>query len=232
MRVPGVGARGRGMREAAAGTATVMNSMEVNKVFAAILTAGIAFMVAGLVGEVLVHPKRLQESAIRIGDVEAPTAAPAAPAAPVLEPIGPLLANADPQAGEQLARRLCAACHTFNEGGRQGVGPNLYAIVGAPHAHVEGFNYSAAMRALSDQPWTYEALNAFLAAPARAIPGTRMAFAGMGNAQQRADLIAYLRSITPNPPPLPEAEAPAEAPAGQPAEAPAQQQPAAAPTGG
>lgn len=178
-----------------------MASMEVNKAFAAVLTAGIAFMVSGLVGRVVVSPKPLHEPAIQIGEVAAtPTQAPAAAAQP--EPIGPLLASADPQKGEALVKRLCASCHTFNEGGRPGVGPNLYGVVGAPHGHEQGFNYSAAIKG-KQGPWTYDELNEWLTKPSAYAPGTRMAFAGISNAQQRADVIAYLKSISPNAPPLP-----------------------------
>jgi cytochrome c len=175
-------------------------SLEFNKAAAAVLTAGITFMVAGVIGGLVVHPTGLQTAAIATGDAPPPQAAPAAPAA---EPIGPLLAGADVAAGQQQAQRLCASCHTFNEGGRSGVGPNLYGIVGAPHAHVDGFNYSAGMRGLNDKPWDYEALSAFLQRPSAAVPGTRMAFAGISNAQQRANVIAYLRSLDANPKPLP-----------------------------
>jgi cytochrome c len=83
------------------------------------------------------------------------------------------------------------------------VGPNLWGVVGGPHAHAPGFNYSAANRALHDKPWDYEALNAFLQKPSTAMPGTRMAFAGISNTQQRADVIAFLRSLDANPKPLP-----------------------------
>lgn len=181
-------------------------SLEFNKMAAAVLTAGVAFMGAGFLGELLVHPKRLPQPAISLGASQPPPAAapaPAAAAAPALEPIGPLLANASVDNGRQLAQRLCASCHSFNEGGRNGVGPNLWNIVGSGHAQVAGFNYSAANRALADKPWTFEALNEFIAAPARAMPGTRMAFAGVANAQQRADIIAFLRANSHNPVPLP-----------------------------
>lgn len=97
----------------------------------------------------------------------------------------------------------CASCHTFNEGGRAGVGPNLWGIVNKNHAQAQGFNYSAANRALADKPWDYEALNAFINAPGRAMSGTRMAFAGLANTQQRADVIAFLRSLATTPAPLP-----------------------------
>jgi cytochrome c len=82
------------------------------------------------------------------------------------------------------------------------VGPNLYGVVGGPHAHMEGFNYSAGLKAKSG-PWTFDELNEWLHKPSSYVPGTRMAFAGISNDQQRADVIAYLRSLSPNPVPLP-----------------------------
>jgi cytochrome c len=175
------------------------NSLEMNKIFAAILTAGVTFGAAGLIGRLIVHPTPLKESAIQIGE-PAPVQAIAAVAAPALEPISPLLAAANVQAGQQLAQRQCASCHSFNEGGRSGVGPNLYAIVGAKHAHAEGFNYSAAIRGMASKPWTYEELNAWIANPRAYAPGNKMTYAGMASVQNRADLIAYLRSISPNAP--------------------------------
>ncbi|MCS6890306.1 MAG: cytochrome c family protein [Rhodovarius sp.] len=183
-----------------------MANLELNKLFAAPLVAGVVFMGAGFIGELIVHPKTPKQPAIALGS--APTQQAAAPAAQpaaarAVEPISPLLASANLENGRALAQRLCASCHTFNEGGRNGVGPNLWNIVNKGHAQVPGFNYSPANRALADKPWDYEALNAFLAAPAQAMPGTRMAFAGIPNAQQRADVILYLRSLSPNPAPLP-----------------------------
>jgi cytochrome c len=175
------------------------NSLELNKIFAAILTAGVTFGMAGLVGRLIVHPTPLKESAIQIGE-PAPVQAVAAIAAPALEPIAPLLAAANVQAGQQLAQRQCASCHSFNEGGRNGVGPNLYGIIGAKHAHAAGFNYSAAIRAMADKPWTYEEMNAWIANPRSYAPGNKMTYAGMASGQNRADLIAYLRSISPNAP--------------------------------
>ncbi len=176
-------------------------SLEFNKAFAAVLTAGIAFMGAGVIGQQLVRPHRLHEPAITLG-AEAPAAAPAAAPAEIPS-ILPLLAAANPDNGRALTSRICASCHTFTEGGRAGVGPNLWGIVNNHHAHMEGFNYSAAMRAKVGDQWTYEGLNHFLAGPAREVPGTRMAYAGMQNIQQRADVIAFLRTLTATPAPLP-----------------------------
>ncbi len=178
-------------------------SLEVNKAFAAVLTAGIAFLGAGIIGEQVVHPTRLERSAIQVGEAPAVQQAAAPAAAPAIEPIAPLLAAANVDNGRAVAGRVCASCHSFTDGGRNGVGPNLWNIVNKGHAQVAGFNYSNANRALADKPWTYEALNEFIAAPARAMPGTRMAFAGINNTQQRADVIAFLRTLSPSPAPLP-----------------------------
>ncbi len=180
-----------------------MASLEVNKVFAAVLTAGIAFMVAGQVGGILVRAERPHESAIRIGDVGGGAPAPAAAAAPAeAEPITALLANANVEGGKTIAQRQCAACHSFNEGGRNGVGPNLYNVVGAAHGHAEGFSYSAVLKG-KPGPWTYDQLNAWLYKPSAYAPGTRMAYAGLSNTEQRANVIAYLRSLAATPAPLP-----------------------------
>jgi cytochrome c len=174
-------------------------NLEGNKIVAAVLTAGVTFGLAGFIGSLLVHPSRPHHAAIAIPG-EAAAAAPAAPAAPALDPITPLLAAANVANGQQIAQRQCASCHSFNDGGRAGVGPNLYGIVGAKHAHAEGFNYSAALRGMADKPWTYEELNAWLHSPRAYAPGNRMSYAGLANTAQRADLIAYLRSISPNAP--------------------------------
>ena len=77
---------------------------------------------------------------------------------------------------------------------------SLYGIVGARHAHIDGFNYSPAMRAMAEKPWTYEELNAWIHSPRAYAPGNRMSYGGLANTQQRADLIAYLRSVSPSAP--------------------------------
>ncbi len=177
-----------------------MHSLEGNKIVAAVLTAGVTLGLSGVVASLLVRPHMPHEAHIAIAGAEGGAHAPSAPAAPALEPITPLLANADVAKGQALAQRQCGSCHTFTEGGRAGVGPNLFGIVGGPHAHAEGFNYSPAMRGMHDKPWTYEDLNAWIASPRTYAPGNRMSFGGLSNTQQRADVIAFLRSISPNAP--------------------------------
>ena len=117
-------------------------------------------------------------------------------------PIAQQLAIADPAAGESYAKRVCAACHSLEEGGKAIVGPNLYGVVGGPHAHMQGFNYSEALKA-KQGPWTYDELNAWLTKPSEYAPGTRMAFPGIKNEKQRIDVIAYLRTLSHNAEPLP-----------------------------
>ncbi|WP_291841862.1 cytochrome c family protein [Maricaulis sp.] len=114
---------------------------------------------------------------------------------------GLVLAAADIGAGERAARR-CAACHTFNEGGANGVGPNLWGIVNADIANHAGFSYSAALEGL-EGAWTYAALDAFIENPSGYASGTAMSFRGLGNDDTRLELIAYMRSLSNNPAPLP-----------------------------
>ncbi len=202
-----------------------METMAVNKAIAAVLVAGIAFMLCSLVADNLVRPRQLAKPAI---EVALPAAAPAA--APAAEPpFAALLASADPAKGEAVTKSAgCVACHTFAKDGKAGVGPNLYGVVGAPHGHMEGFNYSAALKAKTG-PWTYEELNEWLKKPAAYAPGTKMTFAGLPDPQKRADVIDYLRTLSPSPEPLPAAPAAAAPAAAAPAAAAATAAPAAEP---
>jgi cytochrome c len=213
-----------------------MSSLELNKVAGAVLLAALVALVSGILAQNLVKPRTVEHAAIAL-----PEGAPeSAPAGEPEQPLPVLLAAADAAAGESVAKR-CASCHTFDKGGAAKVGPNLWGVVGAPHGHMEGFAYSDAIKGIEGN-WDYEGLNHFLTSPKDYAPGTKMTFAGLKKAEDRANLLAYLQSLSDSPVPFPEpsaedqaaaaapeAEAPAEAPA---AEAPAGEAAAeAAPTG-
>lgn len=184
---------------------SMASSLESNKIAAAVLTAGVIAMLSGFVAELLYHPHvELEENSYVIAVTEG-SGAPAAPAEEEpLEPIAPLLASADVAAGEQLVGRQCASCHTFDEGGAAKVGPNLYNIVQQPIAAEEGFSYSSGLSEHSGETWTYENLNAFLHAPRDFAPGTKMTFRGFSKTEDLANVVAYLRSLSGSPAPLPQ----------------------------
>ena len=204
-----------------------MDSMEINKAVAAFLIAGIAFMGSGLISEALVHPKAIKGTAIKVDLPSEQTAAAAAPEAE--PPIAVLLASADPARGEAGVKSAgCVACHSFNEGGKAGVGPNLYGVIGGPHGHMEGYAYSAVLKG-KQGPWTYEAMNEWLKKPSAYAPGTKMSYAGLADPKKRADIIDYLHTLAKEPVPFPAAPAQkAAAPAGGAAVAAAPPNPAPA----
>jgi cytochrome c len=177
-----------------------------NKLAGAVLTAGILFYAAMFATEILYHPEELAENAVPIDLGEAAVAAAPveeAPAGP--DPILAMLVTADIAAGETLTRR-CTSCHSFEEGGANKVGPNLWNVVAGPKGHIDGFAYSDALMAMADQPWGYAELNHFLWNPKDYMPGTKMNFAGLRSAQDRANLIAYMRSMSGSPAELPTQE--------------------------
>ena len=177
-----------------------MASQEANKIAGAVLMAGLIAMGCGFIARALVHPTPLKELAFAVEKPDAPAAQTAA--APVeIPPIAPLLAKADLAAGEASAKK-CAACHTFAKGEPNRIGPNLYDVVGRKPGTHEGFAYSKPMTAQTED-WNYEHLNKFLANPKAAVPGTKMAFAGISKPEERASLIAWLRSKSDAPKPLP-----------------------------
>ncbi|MDF7777441.1 cytochrome c family protein [Sphingomonas sp. AOB5] len=128
------------------------------------------------------------------------------------QPIAALLATADPVKGADVFKK-CAACHTINQGGANGIGPNLWNAVGKPHGHVAGFAYSDALKGVPGN-WDFDALDHWLKNPRKYAPGTKMTFAGLPNQQDRANLIVYLNQQGSNLP-LPAAPAPGAAPAAE-----------------
>ena len=181
--------------------------MELNKIFAAVLVAGIIGMSTGFIAESLVAPEELQQNAyfVDLGQ-EAPTIV--VEEAPLPDPVLPLLASADVDAGQALAQRACGACHTFQQGQPNRTGPNQWDVVGGPVAHLDNFNYSGTLTDWHDEgrTWGYEELNGFIAAPRDYAPGTTMSYAGLRDVQDRANVIAYLRTLSDEPMALPTQE--------------------------
>jgi cytochrome c len=177
-----------------------MSSMELNKIVAAVLLAGVIAMTTGFLAELLVAPEELIENAYLV-ETGADEAAPAEEEEEQV-PLAVLLANADPAEGESSVR-ACASCHTFEQGGADRIGPHLWGVVGRAKGGVEGFGYSSAMEA-AEGDWTYEALDGFLHQPRDYLPGTSMSYAGIRDPEDRANVIAYMRTLSEDPLPLPE----------------------------
>ncbi len=163
------------------------------------LFAGIIALGGGIVSSKLFHAERPEEMGYVIEGVEAE--GEGGESGPSLNT---LLASADVAAGEKVFAK-CAACHTVNQGGANGIGPNLFATVGKAHGHVAGFAYSDALKSVPGN-WTFEAMDAWLKSPREYAPGTKMTFAGLGNPVDRANLIAWLNTQGSNLP-LPAADA-------------------------
>jgi cytochrome c len=189
-----------------------MDSFELNKIAGAVLGSLLFVMLVSTLSGLIFTPRPAGDAGYPL-PVPQEEAAAAGPAAPPAEPLPVLLAKADVARGQAAARK-CTSCHTFGQGEGNRVGPNLFGTIGVTKAHAQGFSYSQAMRdrAAKGEIWGYEELFGFLENPRGYLPGTSMAFAGIRPAQERADLIAYMRTVSPNAPPLPTpAAAPAEA---------------------
>ena len=169
-----------------------MDSFEFNKIAAGILISLLIAMSGSLLSEQLVHRQQLAKNAIDIAVVVSGDAGGAA-ASKELQPIAPLLAKASIEKGKEVAKK-CTQCHTFEQGGAAKTGPNLWNIAGGKIAHVADYPYSQGFKDHKGT-WTDEDLNKYLHKPRDFIPGTKMSFAGIKDDQERADLIAYLKSL-------------------------------------
>ncbi|MBV2145449.1 MULTISPECIES: c-type cytochrome [Rickettsiales] len=174
--------------------------MELNKIAASILLSGLIIMIVSNVVDMLYSPEEYKiehQTIVAAGNNEFQQKIEQ-----VALDIGALMQNASFEKGKSAAKK-CIACHSFEKGGMNKVGPNLWNVVGNKKAHLgNSFNYSKAVLERGGK-WGYEELFAFLKNPKAYIKGTRMAFAGISNPQEIADLVSYLRQLSDNPVALP-----------------------------
>ena len=179
-----------------------MDSFELNKIIGAILGTLLFVMGAGFLAEAVYAPIEGHGPGYALPEPEG-EGGHDGPEEPQVIDIGTLLAAANAEQGEGTAGSRCGSCHNFAEGAGNKQGPELYGVVGRPIASHAGFTYSDGMKAHASDTWTYENLNAFLLAPAGYAPGTKMTFGGLKNDQERANVIAYLASLSASPLPFP-----------------------------
>jgi cytochrome c len=179
-----------------------MDSWEWNKIAGAVLGTLIFVLVVKFAAEAIFEtPLPAKPGYVVEGVTEETTATTAVAAEEALPDFGAVLPAADTAAGKEVAAR-CEQCHDLSKGGPNKIGPNLWGVVGRPRAEHPGFDYSSAMAA-NHEPWDYAKLFRFLKSPQADVTGTKMSFAGLRSAQDRLNLLAYLRTQADSPLPLP-----------------------------
>jgi len=184
-----------------------MNSFEFNKILGAVLGTVILIMGVGFIADALYAPIEGDGPGYTLPEADDGSAAVAEVEVAAI-PLAELLAASSASNGSRLIRS-CAACHSVDPGGPNKSGPPLYDIVGAAIGGNDTFAYSEVLSQMNQDGgvWTYEALNSFISSPKAFSPGTKMTYPGMRKEQDRADLLAYLQSLSETPVDFPAAEA-------------------------
>lgn len=184
-----------------------MDSFELNKIFGAILTSLLVLMGIGMLSDSIFATHAPEKSAYALPEAAAGGAAGGGSAAPAQVNLAELVGKGDAQRGAGLAKQQCGACHTFDKGGKSGIGPNLYEIVERPIGGKAGFSYSPVFqgKAKEGSKWDFANLQAFLSNPRGFANGTKMAYGGLKDPTRLGDVLAYLRSISDAPKPVPAA---------------------------
>jgi cytochrome c len=178
-----------------------MDSFEFNKIAGAVLATMLFVMGLNLFSGAIFARPAPKTPGYELPGASEDRSASEAQATPAAAPLPVLLAKADPKKGEALTK-ACSACHNFDKGGPAKAGPPLYGVVDRTVAEVPGFTYSDALKAKGGK-WTFEALDHFITGPKAYASGTKMTYAGEKDPAKRADILAYLRSLSENPVPLP-----------------------------
>ena len=179
-----------------------MSGLEVNKILAAIIMAVLIVFLISNIGDYLVNPNKDSntKTAYNVKSTESTTTEENKDTSEI-ESILTLLASASLEKGEKTYKK-CGSCHSYTKDGKNKVGTILWNIVYRPKANVDGFAYSSALAEFGGV-WGYEELSKFLYKPKDYIKGTKMNFAGLKKAEDRANLILFMREQSDNPVPLP-----------------------------
>ena len=178
-----------------------METTNSNKLALAVLGTLLATMALGIFSSAIFAPLKAIKPGYALPAAEEAAATPPPTAAAPDDPLPQLLAKADAKKGE-ADTKPCQACHSFDKGGPAKVGPPLYGVVGRPVASIAGFAYSDVLKGMGGD-WTYDKIFTFIKSPKAMEPGTKMTFPGESDEHKRADILAYLQTLSDSPVPFP-----------------------------
>jgi cytochrome c len=178
-----------------------MDHVNVNRVALSALGAVLFVMLLTASSNLLLSPRTPKVPGFALPTSGPATEAAAGPAEPEAPPLPTLLAKADATKGAQFAK-VCQTCHNFEKGAGPKIGPPLFGVVGRPIASIPGFAYSESLKSVGGN-WTYEALNVMVSNPKKEASGTKMTYPGEKDPQKRADILAYLQTLSDSPVPFP-----------------------------